>query len=119
MSAQPAERPHGAVMPMPPITEAALRVAVRRLNLAEAVTYEEEFHAAWEEAVQTDSTMPMRSFLHRWAVWVAVHRHPDRSARMRELEQGMAAAESRDEAREIATRIGQLLDAAASEAGVS
>ncbi|WP_030687315.1 DUF6247 family protein [Streptomyces sp. NRRL B-1347] len=100
---------------MPPKTEAALRVAVRRLDPAAAVEFEREFHAAWEEAVQSDSTVPMHTFLHRWAVFVALHRYPARSARVRELERVVGRAESRDEAREAAAEVGDLLAAAVAE----
>lgn len=55
------------LFPMPPSTEQALRVAVMSLDPAAAVRFENEFHAAWQEAVQTDSTVPMHTFLHRWA----------------------------------------------------
>lgn len=115
MSAQSIKHTPGPLLPMPPITEAALRVAVRRLDLAEAVTYEKEFHDAWQEAVQTDSVLPMRTFLHRWAVWVALHRHPDRSARLRELERDFEAADTVEEARKVGREIAEMLEMAASE----
>lgn len=115
MSAQHVERPNSPRFPMPPITEAALRVAVRRLDPAEAVNFEREFHEAWQEAVQTDSTVPMHTFLRKWAVFVALHRHPVRSARLRELERAFQAAESIEEARKLGAEIGHLLDEAAAE----
>ncbi|GDY45240.1 hypothetical protein SANT12839_061220 [Streptomyces antimycoticus] len=67
VSTQPIEDSHDEpLFPMPPLTEQALRVAVRSLDLSAAVRFEEEFHSAWQEAVQTDSTVPMHTFLHRW-----------------------------------------------------
>lgn len=46
-------------LPMPPLTETALRVAVNRIDLAAAVEFEQGFRQARQEAVQTDSTAPM------------------------------------------------------------
>ncbi|MFI6985707.1 hypothetical protein ACIBSV_45090 [Embleya sp. NPDC050154] len=64
------------LFPMPPVTEQALRVAVLSLDPVAAVRFEQEFHGVWQEAVQTDSTVPMHTFLRRWAVFVALRRVP-------------------------------------------
>lgn len=118
MSAQPVDHPDRAeaLFPMPPKTEVALRVAVRKLDLAAAVEFEEDFHHAWQEAVQTDSTVPMHMFLEKWAVWVSLHRYPDRSARLRELERAFQATETDEETRKAGAEIARLLNAAAAEA---
>lgn len=115
MSAQSVEHSTEPLFPMPPITEASLRVAVRRLDLTEAVTFEQEFHAAWEEAAQTDSTIPMRRFLRRWAIFVALHRVPARSARVHELERVVGSAETAEESRAAADEISLLLADASAE----
>ncbi|WP_229324142.1 hypothetical protein [Streptomyces sp. UNOC14_S4] len=117
MSARPAHRhdPDEPLFPMPPLTEAALRVAVATLDLSASVRFEQEFHAAWQEAVQTDSTVPMHTFLHRWGVFVALRRHPARAARLDELERAVAQAATREEARRHASEIAALLDTAARE----
>jgi hypothetical protein len=117
VSAQPADRPHSdePLFPMPPVTEEALRVAVRRIDLAEAVRFDREFHHAWQEAAQTDSTVPMHTFLRRWAVFVALRRYPARAARLRELERIVGSAESMDEIRAAGAEIGRLLEAASTE----
>src|SRR3954449_13606192 len=104
------------LFPMPPLTEQALRVAVSAVDLAAAVRFENEFHAAWQEAVQTDSTVPMHTFLHRWAVFVALRRVPARARRLRELEQAIADADTLDAARPAAAEIAAMLDKAAREA---
>ncbi len=119
MSAQPVERhgPDEPWFPMPPLTEAALRVAVTKLDLAAAVRFEQEFHAAWQEAVQTDSTVPMHTFLHRWGVFVALRRRPARAARLAELERAVAEASTREEAIARSSEIAVMLDEAAREVG--
>ena len=103
------------LFPMPPLTEQALRVAVMSLDPAAAVRFENEFHAAWQEALQTDCTVPMHTFLHRWGVFVAARRHPERAARLAELERRVGAADDRATAREAAAEIAALLDKAARE----
>ncbi|MFV8132134.1 DUF6247 family protein [Streptomyces syringium] len=100
---------------MPPVSEAALRAAVMRLDPASGVEFDREFHAAWEQALQQDSTVPMHTFLRRWAVFVSLHRFPGRSARVRELERLVGAASSLEEARAAANEVGRLLAAAESE----
>jgi hypothetical protein len=121
MSAQHIERPTGdePLFPMPPITEASLRSAVRRLDLAEAVRYEQEFHAAWEEAAQTDSTTPMRTFLHRWGVFVALRRIPARAARFHELEREISEAPTKQDARAAGLEIADMIDKASAEVTVA
>jgi hypothetical protein len=103
------------LIPMPPLTERALRVAVRTLDLAAAVRFEEEFRTVRQEAVQTDSTVPMHTFLHRWGVFVALRRFPSRAARLDQLERAVAQAETIDAARAASGEIGALLDAARRE----
>ncbi|MFE5328924.1 hypothetical protein ACFRCG_21330 [Embleya sp. NPDC056575] len=104
------------LFPMPPVTEQALRVAVLSLDPAAAVRFEREFHSAWQEAVQTDSTVPMHTFLHRWAVFVALRRFPARARRLRELEQTIADANTFAATRPAAAEIAAMLDEAAREA---
>ena len=105
------------LFPMPPVTEQALRVAVTSLDPVEAVRFELEFHAAWQEAVQTDSTVPMHTFLHRWAVFVALRRIPARPERLRELEEAGARAVTVEEARAAGAGISKLPAEAAREVG--
>ncbi len=104
------------LFPMPPVTEQALRVAVLSLDPAAAVRFEQEFHAAWQEAVQTDSTVPMHTFLRRWAVFVALRRVPARARRLRELELAIADADTLAAARPAAAELAAMLDTAAREA---
>jgi hypothetical protein len=93
----------------PATTEAALRVAVTRLNPREAVLFEQEFRAAWEEAIQTESVVPMHVFLHRWAVWVCVERYPAKAERWHELERIVGSSEDVKERRAAAAELADLL----------
>lgn len=114
MTNQPGGDGDEPLFPMPPVTEQSLRVAVMSIEAAAAVRFENEFHSAWEEALLMDSTVPMHTFLHCWAVFVALHRHPERSARLAEL--GREVAQSgRTEARAAAIEAAKLLDEAARE----
>ncbi|WP_150255971.1 hypothetical protein [Nocardiopsis deserti] len=97
------------LFPMPPLTEQALRVAVSRLDLAASVRFDSEFHQVWQEAVQTDSTVPMHTFLFRWGVFVELRRYPRRAERLLELERAVSEADSADEARIAAGEISQML----------
>ncbi|WP_245687581.1 hypothetical protein [Streptacidiphilus griseoplanus] len=116
MSAEPAHHgEHEALFPMPPLTEGALRVAVATIDLAEAVRFEREFHGAWQEAVQTDSTVPMHTFLHRWGVFVALRRYPARAARLRQLEEAVARSTDRAEVQRASVAISTLLAEASRE----
>ncbi|MEU2789064.1 hypothetical protein [Streptomyces sp. NPDC007100] len=105
-----------ALFPMPARSAEPLRAAVQRLDPAEAVRFEQEFHAAWETALLEDSTVPMKTFLYRWGVFVALHRIPSRSARLRELEREVGSASSLEEARIAGKEIEELLEVAAREA---
>jgi hypothetical protein len=100
---------------MPPLTEQALRTAVRTLDLAAAVRFEAEFHEAWQEAVQRDSTVPMHTFFYRCGVFVALHRFPRRASRLDALEREVAAAGTAGEARTASAAIAGLLDEACRE----
>lgn len=106
MTTQPVGNWGKPLFPKPPLTEMALRVAVKSLDLAAAVHFENEFHAAWQEAMQTDSTVPMHTFLHRY---------PTRAARLTELERRVAQATTREAARDAAIEASALLDEAARE----
>ncbi|MFI9718242.1 hypothetical protein ACIHFE_01090 [Streptomyces sp. NPDC052396] len=100
---------------MPLRTEAALRVAVTRLDPSAAVRFEREFHAARQEAVRTDSTVPIQTFRYRWAVFVALRRPPARAARLAELEAAVAEAATHEAARAASSEIAALLDEATRE----
>lgn len=77
--------------------------------------FQTEFHEAWQETVQMDSTVPMHIFLHRWGVFVALRRYPRRAARLDVLEREVAGAASIEEARVASAELADLLDEARRE----
>lgn len=85
MSAQPVHH-EGPIIPMPPLTRDALREAVKRVSLVNLPQFDLEAGRAFDQASQTESTAPLRLFLRRWGVFVAIERVPARAARLREAE---------------------------------
>ncbi|GAB2746656.1 DUF6247 family protein [Kitasatospora kifunensis] len=109
MSAQTEHSSGEPLFAQPPTTEAALRVAVNRLHASSGALFEQEFRAAWEEAIQIGSVVPMHVFLHRWAVWVCIERHPGKAARQHELERIVGSSEDVQVRRAAATELTSLL----------
>ncbi|WP_327066641.1 DUF6247 family protein [Kitasatospora sp. NBC_01250] len=96
-------------------TEAALRAAVNRLHAPSGALFEQEFRAAWEEAIQTESVVPMHVFLHRWAVWVCIERHPGKADRQHELERIVGTSEDVRARRAAAIELASMLSWAQQE----
>jgi hypothetical protein len=71
---------------MPELTPDALRAAVARIAPSRVPALTQHLFEATTNAQQTQSLAPLRAFVHSWAVFVAVERHPHRAARLRELE---------------------------------
>lgn len=92
MSAQP-DGPHGALIPMPDLTPDALRAAVARIAPSRIPALTQHLFEATTNAQQTQSLAPLRAFIHSWAVFIAIERHPERAARLRELERIVDTAE--------------------------
>jgi hypothetical protein len=119
MSTQP-DPVHGPVLPQPAMTRDALRDAVKRLDLARVAEFDRELGEAFDRAVQSASTTPMRLFLERWATVVAIERHPDRFRAMREAEQVTGDPHATEEEFRAAQRtIARILADASAEAGIS
>ncbi|MCM2426573.1 hypothetical protein [Streptomyces sp. RKAG337] len=108
MTAQSTEG-DGPLIPLPPLTEASLRVAVNHLSLPNGVQFEVEMRTAWETAIQTSSLAPMHAFLRKWGVWVAINRYPVRAARLHECERIFAESEDRAARRAATAEIGAML----------
>jgi len=78
--------PYGPLIPMPELTPDALRAAVMRIAPSRVPALTQHLFEATTNAQQTQSLAPLRAFVHSWAVFVAIERHPERAARLRELE---------------------------------
>ncbi|MCZ4122150.1 hypothetical protein [Streptomyces sp. H39-S7] len=116
MSAERASSP-GAV-PQPSAAPEALRSALAIVAPGRLPAFDQERIAATDAARTAVSAAPLRRFVEQWAVYVAIERHPDRAARLRELEALAATASDRDEARRIAAEVSEILATAAIEAGL-
>jgi hypothetical protein len=101
------------LLPMPDKNPAALRVAVTRLDPANALP---QFDKHWEEATRETrdsfTLTPCRAFLEQWFTWVAVHRLPVVAARLAECERIVATSDDRAERRAAAAEISRILAAA-------
>ncbi|KPC62940.1 DUF6247 family protein [Streptomyces chattanoogensis] len=115
MSAQP-DGPYGPLIPMPDLTPDALRAAVARIAPSKVPALTQHLFEATTNAQQTQSLAPLRSFVHSWAVFVAIQRHPQRAARLRELEEIVDLGEA--DPAEAIDEIRRIRDAAEAEAGL-
>ncbi|MFH9979761.1 hypothetical protein ACH4ND_11010 [Streptomyces sp. NPDC017179] len=71
---------------MPELTPDALRAAVARIAPTRIPALTQHLFEATTNAQQTQSLAPLKAFVHSWAVFVAIEQHPERAARLRELE---------------------------------
>ncbi|KUJ70662.1 hypothetical protein ACZ90_01825 [Streptomyces albus subsp. albus] len=78
--------PHGPLIPMPELTPDALRAAVAKIAPSRVPSLTQHLFEATTNAQKTSSLAPLRAFVHSWAVFVAIERHPQRAARLHELE---------------------------------
>ncbi|MFJ5896603.1 hypothetical protein ACIQFZ_14230 [Streptomyces sp. NPDC093064] len=101
---------------MPELTPDALRAAVARIAPSRIPVLTQHLFEATTNAQQTQSLAPLRAFVHSWAVFVAIERHPERAVRLRELERIVDAGEQ-DPAQAIA-EIRTIREAAEAEAGL-
>lgn len=115
MSAQ-TDGPYGPLIPMSELTPDGLRAAVARIAPSRIPTLTQHLFEATTNAQQTQSLAPLRAFVHSWAVFVAIERHPERAVRLRALERIVDAGEQ-DPAEAIA-EIRAIREAAEAEAGL-
>ncbi|MFE4965097.1 hypothetical protein [Streptomyces sp. NPDC056660] len=80
---------------MPELTPAALRTAVERLAPARLPALTQHLVEAATNALQARTPAPLQAFVASWAVFVAIERHPERAARLRELERVVDAGVGR------------------------
>ncbi|WP_420160387.1 DUF6247 family protein [Nocardiopsis sp. CNT-189] len=102
---------------MPEKTPAALRIAVARLAPEAVAKFDSHWASAMEQARQEYSLLPGRQFVEHWWTWVAVTRHPERAARLRECERVIADSDDRSLRRSAAEEIARILAASTAEAG--
>lgn len=115
MSAQP-DGPYGPLIPMPELTPDGLRAAVSRIAPSRVPALTQHLFEATTNAQQTRSLAPLRAFIHSWAVFIAIERHPQRAVRLRELERVVDAGEQ--DPTEAITEIRQIRETAEAEAGL-
>ena len=110
--------PAGAqpVVAQPERTPVAVRAAVARLDVTVLPRFEAEWTAATAQARDEYSVMPVRHFIEKWWLWVAVRRWPGLAAQLRECERRAAAADGLAGARAASAEIGEILRAAADAA---
>jgi hypothetical protein len=104
------------LIPVPGLTPEALRAAVVRIAPSRIPALTQHLFEATTNAQQTQSLAPIRAFVHTWAVFVAIERHPGRAARLRELERSVDAGEQ--DPTEAITEICAIREAAEAEAGL-
>ncbi|WP_405657066.1 DUF6247 family protein [Streptomyces sp. RK9] len=102
---------------MPEPTPDALRAAVAKIAPSRVPALTQHLFEATTNAQQTQSLAPLRAFIHSWAVFVAIERHPQRAARLRALERLIADGREQDPM-DAVTEIRQIQEAAEAEAGL-
>ncbi|MEU0665507.1 hypothetical protein ABZ508_05000 [Streptomyces lavendulocolor] len=101
---------------MPELTPDGLRAAVARIAPSRIPALTQHLFEATTNAQQAASLAPLRAFVHSWAVFVAIERHPERAARLRELERIIDAGDQ--DPAEAISEIRSIHEAAAAEAGL-
>lgn len=104
------------LIPMPPLTPAALRVAVAQIAPAHLPSFVEHLDRAAEQSAEQSTIAPLRAFLQWWGEFVAVQRHPTRAARLQELEAVAETAGDRETLDKAVAEIQEILAAARREA---
>ncbi|GAA2351637.1 hypothetical protein [Streptomyces violaceusniger] len=109
---------HEALIPQPNTTAEDLRAAVVQIAPNQVAVFDAERTAAVEAARSQVDAAPMRRFLRRWALTVAIERVPARAARLSELEARAGQVEDLAEGRAIAAEVAAIHAEAAAEAGI-
>jgi hypothetical protein len=73
-------------IPEPQLTPDVLRAEVARIAQNRIPALTDHLFEAATNTQQTQSLAPLYAFMHAWAVFVEIERHPARAARLRELE---------------------------------
>ncbi|MFJ3977703.1 DUF6247 family protein [Streptomyces sp. NPDC090021] len=101
---------------MPELTPAALREAVAKIAPSRVPDLTLHLFEATTNAQQTQSLAPLRAFIHSWAVFVEIERHPHRAARLHALER--LVQEGADDPASALAEIQQILDKAEAVTGL-
>jgi hypothetical protein len=108
---------HGeALIPRPPLTTAALRAAVAQIAPAHLGQFVEHLDQATEQAARQSTVAPLHAFLAQWGEFVAIYRLPAIAARLRDLEQRVAAGTDRKMVTTFIAEIREISDAARRDA---
>ncbi|MFD7630783.1 DUF6247 family protein [Streptomyces sp. NPDC059851] len=106
----------GVLIPMPELTPAALREAVAKIAPSRVPDLTQHLFEATTSAQQTQSLAPLRAFIHSWAVFVEIERHPQRAARLHHLER--LIQEGAEDPAPLLVEIQQILEKAEAETGL-
>ncbi|GHG69653.1 DUF6247 family protein [Streptomyces griseocarneus] len=116
MSEQHVGAPDAPLIPMPPITPAALRAAIAQIAPAHLPSFVKHLDQAVEQAAAQSTIAPLRTFLQQWGRFVAIQRFPARAARLRALEDAAAEATDREEVGRLVSGMMEIIDEADREA---
>ncbi|MET8506525.1 hypothetical protein ABZV60_18005 [Streptomyces sp. NPDC004787] len=114
---QPARNP--AAVPQPPVQAEAIRSALAQVAPHLLPQFDQDRAAATARARAETSATPLRVFAEAWAVEVAIARHPETAARLRDLEAAASEVADQHAALGIAAEISGIRRAAAVEAGLA
>ncbi|GLW04171.1 hypothetical protein [Streptomyces lavendulae] len=113
---QPAHSP--TPLPQPPVQAEAIRATLAQVAPHLLDLFDKQRARAKARAVAETSPTPMRVFAERWAVEVAVARHPEAADRLRALEAKVGEVTDPDEGMKVVSEISAIRRAAAIEAGI-
>lgn len=113
MSTQPVHYgPHDEpIIAMPELTLASLRAAVATISPSDLSVFKRERDEAFMHAA-AEGAVPVRMFLLRWAVFVAIERRPDVSARFHAAERVVRETRDADRWQAAAEEIAAIQQAA-------
>jgi hypothetical protein len=89
---------------------------VAKIAPSKIPTLTQHLFEATTNAQQTSSIAPLRAFVHSWAVFVAIERHPALASRLHELERLIDAGEA--DPTEAIAEIRRIRDKAEAETGL-
>ncbi|MEU6215531.1 hypothetical protein ABZ891_37275 [Streptomyces sp. NPDC047023] len=112
-----ADRPPNGDGPRSIATAEELRAALGRLAPDAVAAFDSDYTAVLARTRDEASAAPMRRFLRRWSLTIAIERQPALAARLRHLQEHAGQVAGAAEGRPLSAEIGHLLDEAAADAG--